>query len=252
MMIQSFFQKRYKVNISRVVATGNSENAEGELQGLGTQGAFSVTSVGGTLFPEFTATEYGTLMVVAVIRGQESYASGCDRYLTDGVLLDTYLPPFDHIGEDYVEFGEVGNKGYTNSDKVFAYNPAWYNYRMHTNHVFGILSPGQPLDYWTLARDFDKDYTTFTVNSAFIEQSMHEFDRMLQLKVAYKDSFETWTEEIPDPEGGDPIEVIRYADGDGEPLLSDRYQWLIQFCLAGEFARTMSKDSEPLLFGARI
>lgn len=225
---QLLSQKRFKVNISRVVSTANSTDAQGSLQGLGTQGAFSLTSVGGTLFPAFTATEYGMLHVFAVIRTQESISSGIDKYLADDTLLTTYLPVFDHIGDEAIERLELADATTNNATRVFGYNSAWYRYRYFMNDVVGILSPSEPLGYMTMAREFLAGSIT-GVNSDFIEQSPLEFDRLLQFPVFYN------------PSGVD-------CDDEGEPYESNRYQWLIQFALAGDFARTMSKDSEQLTF----
>lgn len=233
---QLLAQKRFKVNISRVVATSNSTDAQTNTQPLGSQGAFSVTSVGGTLFPQFTATEYGMVQIYAVIRTQESFSSGIDRYLTNGELLSTYIPTFDHIGPDYIEMSEfadylpIGG----NSPIVFGYQNAWYNYRYQVNDVVGIMSPGEPLDYFTLSRNYAHGSIPLAINSAFIEQSANEVDRMLQFPVF----------------SGNP-NTTGY-DANGESYTSIVYQWLIQFALAGDFARTMSKDSEPLTCLGRL
>lgn len=236
---QLLSQKRFKVNISRVVSTATATANDGDQQPLGTQGAFSVTSVGGTLFPEFTATEYGMVQIYAVIRTQESFSSGIDRYLTDGELLSTYLPTFDHIGPDYIEMTEFADYIPISSGaaNVFGYQNAWYNYRMTINDVVGIMSPGEPLDYFTLSRNYAYGNTPIAINSAFIEQSPFEVDRMLQFPVF------TGTPYGPGEGTGE------WYDEDGELYTSNVYQWLIQFALAGDFARTMSKDSEPLTLG---
>ena len=228
-------QKRFKINISRVVATGNSTDGQGNLQGLGTQGAFSLTSAGGQLFPQFTATEYGALMIFAVIRTQESFASGIDRHLADHDLLSTYLPVFDHIGSMAVELMELANIPYAQTMRVFGYQEAWYYYRYHVNDVAGIFVPGEPLSYMTFARDFPGNaLSAFSVNYNFITQLPAEFDRMLQLPVFYG---------TPNATGVDQY---------GEYYNSDRYQWVIQFALTGDLVATMSKNSEPLLYGNRI
>ena len=227
---QLLSQKRFKVDISRVPATANSTDIQGHTQPIGSQGAFSVTGQGGILFPDFTATEYGMIMVFGVIRTQESFASGIDRYLSDSDLLSTYLPCFDHIGDIDVEGREFTDITYTNNNYIFGYQSAWYWYRHFINDVVGICSPGEPLDYFTLARDWTFGGSgAFGVNDDFILQYPHEFDRMLQFPVLYN-----------------PSGVA--CDIDGEPYQSVRYQWIIQFAVEGDFARTMSKDSEQLLF----
>lgn len=227
-------QKRYRVNISRVIATGQGEDGSGDYSELGQIGAYSLTSVGGTLFPEFTASEYGVLIVYAVIRAQESYASGIDKHLGDYDLLSTYLPVFDHIGEMAIDFAEIGNYPTASGSHVFGYQEAWYNYRYQINDVVGAFSPGQSLEYMTLCRDFNANLNAFAVSNSFIRQTPKEFDRMLKLPIF------TGT---PGATG---------IDSNGRQYTSQRYQWVIQFALAGDLVATMSKDSEPLLFGQRI
>lgn len=229
---QLLCQKRYTVNISRVVATANSTNDEGNIDPVGTQGAFSVTSVGDHFF-DFTATEHGYIHYMVVIRTQPSLATGIDRHLSESDLLSTYLPVFDHIGDDAIEQIELLDPSkltVSSSDYIFGFQESWYQYRFApVNDVVGITAPGEALEYWTLARDMSDIFTSVgAIGEDFILQGFHEFDRMLVLPVAYGSS---------------------NVDEEGEPYYSDRYQWIIQFAIAGKVARTMSKNSTPLQFG---
>lgn len=218
-------QKRYRINISQVINQAGSSDGEEETSinsALGSTGAYSVTGIKGHLFSK-TFTEYGYIHIQNVIRTQPSISSGIDRSNFKVKFFDHFLPVFDHIGEQAyynIELGELDNDGIG----VFGYNEAWAEYRYQYSDAVGLFIPGEPLEYWTLARNLLDP----VLNQTFIEQGIEEFDRALIFPM---------------------IGSGAGRDSEGVLIESNTYQWLIDFYVTGKMARTMSKDSTPGLLG---
>nr|QXN72771.1 MAG: major capsid protein [Microvirus sp.] len=218
-------QKRYRINISQVINQAGSSDGTSETainSALGSTGAYSVTGIKGHLFSK-TFTEYGYIHIQHVIRTQPSISTGYDRTNFKKKFFDHFLPVFDHIGEQAYYNIELGEVSQANID-VFGYNEAWAEYRYQYSDAVGLFTPGEPLEYWTLARKL----TSPVLNQKFIEQGIEEFDRALIFPM---------------------IGTGTGRDDEGVLLNSNTYQWLIDFYVTGKMARTMSKDSTPGILG---
>lgn len=218
-------QKRYRINISQVINQAGSSDGDTETainSALGSTGAYSVTGIKGHLFSK-TFTEYGYIHIQHVIRTQPSISTGYDRSNFKNKFFDHFLPVFDHIGEQAYYNIELGEVTPANID-VFGYNEAWAEYRYQYSDAVGLFTPGEPLEYWTLARKL----TSPVLNQTFIEQGIEEFDRALIFPM------------IGEGSG---------RDSEGVLYNSNTYQWLIDFYVTGKMARTMSKDSTPGILG---
>lgn len=217
---QLLTHKRYPINISQVIATASGTNGT-ETSDLGQRGAFSNTGFGGPLVHNFTATEHGYIQTYAIIRGQPSIYQGIDHHLGSDSLLDFYLPEFDHIGPVGIERLELNDQG-TYSTLNYGYTNAWYAERNQVSDVAGIIEPGQPLSYKTLAREVGP-----SVGTSYLYQ-YKDIDHIFMFPVAY----------------GTPLATG--FDSDGAAYNENRYQFLIQFAVKGKLAAVMSPDSEPL------
>lgn len=223
-------QKRFPLNVSQVIATASATNGT-DTTDLGQKGAFSVTGFGDTLVKDFTATEHGFIQTYLIIRGQPSLADGIDHYLGIDSLLDSYIPTFDHIGPVGIEQLEVAglmqgmalNFGFTN---------AWYWERNQVSDCCGIIEPGQPLAYKTLANSYGRNRTAGS-NDIVISNDFIKFDpRIMDRIFLYPVCFDT--------------PASSTADEKGQQYLSNRYQFICQFVVKGKVAKVMSADSEPL------
>lgn len=219
---QLLIQKRYPLNISQVVATASGTNGT-ETTDLGQRGAISTTGFGDKLIKNFTTTEHGYIQTYLIIRGQQSISDGIDAQLGYENLLDTYLPEFDHIGPVGVEALNIGVPG---STLYVGYTNAWYPERNPVSDVVGIMSPGEPLAYKTLAPEITP---SAVISDWWLKHWPGIIDRIFLFPVCYVS---------PAPGSGASIY--------GEPLTSNRYQFLVQFVVKGKEAKVMSPDSEPL------
>lgn len=223
-------QKRYPLNISQVIATASGTNGS-ETTDLGQRGAFSTTGFGDSLIKNFTATEHGFIQTYMIIRGQPSLSEGIDKYLSYESLLDTYIPEFDHIGPVGVETLEVIGP---RSNTFVGYTNAWYAERNAVSDVVGIMAPGQPLAYKTLAINFeDLTSATIAVSDWYVTHWPSIIDKIFMFPVCY----------VPGGSLG-PDQTLN--DSNGEAFLTTRYQFLTQFVVRGKVAKVMSPDSEPL------
>lgn len=229
---QLICQKRYPLNISAVISTSAGTNGtSAEDTRLGQRGAFSQTGFGDPLINNFTATEHGYIQTYLIIRGQPSLATGIDHHLAIDSLLDTYIPEFDHIGPVGIDSLEVANPVNGYSATNFGYTNAWYSERYQTSDCVGIIAPGQPLAYKTLAIDFNPGnprLSNIVISDAVIRFQPNIMDRIFMFPVCYG---------IPNTSG---------YDDKGQSYTSNRYQFITQFVVKGKTAKVMSPDSEPL------
>lgn len=220
---QLLCHKRFPLNISQVIATGAGSNGS-ETTDLGQRGAFSTTGFGDSLVKNFIASEHGYIQTYLIIRGQPSLASGINHDLGIDSLLDTYIPEFDHIGPVGIDELEVTD---ATSALYFGFTNAWYAERNQVSDCVGIIEPGQPLAYKTLAQDYNSN-APVVISDSFLRHDPRLIDRIFTFPVCYGNAGTSG------------------FDGKGEEYLSNRYQFLCQFVVKGKFAAVMSPDSEPL------
>lgn len=123
--------------------------------GLGKEGAFSLSNPGGFLYSK-SFTEHGTLMIVACCRVNDSFSQGISREDTKFDRFDYYWPQFANLGEQEILQKELFVSGNSNDDTVFGYQEAWAEYRMFNDVVTGYMNPDQSssLEFATYANVF--------------------------------------------------------------------------------------------------
>lgn len=151
---------RIPLSIHQVANTGKS--ADGD---LGDLGAMSNTSdVHADFHSSFS--EHGYILGLCVVRYDNTYSQGLERFWSRRDILDFYNPVFAHISEQPVYKREIafglpdyeGNVTEESLNGVFGYNEAWADYRYKPSRVSGEMRPevSNSLASWHLADDYDK------------------------------------------------------------------------------------------------
>lgn len=158
---------RAPLGVHQVTSTAETTNGA-EQTPIGELGAFGHSADSNYLFSK-SFTTWGTIMVVACVRKNESFYQGIAKKHRRFKALDFYSPTFSNIGEQPVfeeEIFAVGDDGATvvsdlskNNDtenrSVFGYQEAWAEYRFLPDRISGHMIPASDYGYWTYANDFD-------------------------------------------------------------------------------------------------
>lgn len=171
------YGKDIPLNVSQVISTfGDGSNP------LGTTGAFSNTAFNGNSDSfTFSIEEYGMVMCLACVRPFQSYSQGVHKKWTKFNREQFYMPTFAHIGEQPIYTSEIFAK--TDSDRVFGYQEAFYDYRYIYNRVKGDLAYGANKPNfvpWTYTTRFSQ---VPTLNSDFMKQNKEQIgDTLIDTK----------------------------------------------------------------------
>lgn len=148
---------RVPLSIHQVANQSETDTAK-----LGDLGAMSNTSdVHDDVHMSFT--EHGFLFGLCVVRFDNTYSQGLERFWSRRNILDYYNPVFAHIGEQPVYARELSlgvrqdESNPQGVDRVFGYNEAWADYRYKPSRVSGEMRPEHPqsLASWHLADDYE-------------------------------------------------------------------------------------------------
>lgn len=140
---------------------------------VGNLGA-SMQASGSKRIYNYSATEHGYLIGLAVVRATPTYQQGTARHWLRETRLDYYWPTFANLGEQAVETKEI----FTALDGVYG-NATWgyqersAEYRYSPNEITGHLrstSP-TPMDWWHYGEEFASEPA---LNDEFIEDKTQE------------------------------------------------------------------------------
>lgn len=152
---------------------------------LGDLGAMSNTSdVHDDVHMSFT--EHGYILGLAVVRYDNTFSQGLERFWTRRNLLEFYNPIFANISDQPVYTRELAlylmdqNGNYLDADHVFGYNEAWADYRYKPSRVSSEMRPEseRSLASWHLADDYSE--SPF-LSDDWIQISKSNVDRVLNV-----------------------------------------------------------------------
>lgn len=140
---------RIPIQVNQVVQT----SATGEISPQGNVAAYSMTT-GTKGLCTYSATEPVILMVLAVIRVDQTYQQGIERWWQRKDRFDFYWPEFANLGEMAVLNQEIYAQGTKEDTEVFGYQEAWADLRYKNNRVSCEMRSnyGQSLDAWHYAQ----------------------------------------------------------------------------------------------------
>lgn len=141
---------------------------------LASLGAFGYTNLSSSLIHK-TFLEHGYIHIFAVVRHKNVYSTYFARDNFRKSMLDYYSYPLANLGEMPVYTREI-NPFLTDTDNVFGYQEAWYDYRYEPNRVSGEMrnagADNPQLSVWNLADDFDESLSVCTDD--FIKSNSEE------------------------------------------------------------------------------
>lgn len=167
---------RQSINMDQVLQT----SATDQVTPQGNTGAFSCTALNENMFIH-SFEEWGTLMILAVIRTDNTYQQGLHPMWSRKKRLDYYNPYLANLGEQAVKVKEIFCTGTPADEEVFGYQEAWSEYRYGQSIVTGAMRSNyeQTLDVWHYA-----DYYTEQpiLDENWIEEQKTNVDRTIAVQ----------------------------------------------------------------------
>lgn len=173
---------RLPLNIQQVAQTSQNttDNYVADL------GAFSLSSLKTHFYKGFE--EHGWLIGVACVRQNHTYSQGIPKKYMRGKKsrYDYYWPQLAHIGEQPISQAEIkfenANNYFNggNSERVFGYQEAWYDYRYNPNMATGYFSANAPggFNIWHLGDNFGN---APILSPDFLQENSNNIDRVLAI-----------------------------------------------------------------------
>lgn len=166
---------RIALNVHQVV-----NNSESSSYALGNLGAMSHTV---DMHEDFVKSfvEHGFVIGLIVVRYQNTYAQGMERFWSRTDRFSYYWPAMSRLGNQAVKNKEIYAQGTSADNQVFGYQEAWAELRYKPNRVSGEMRPGitGSLATWNLA-----DYYTSQpyLSAGWIESNKDIVDRTLAVQ----------------------------------------------------------------------
>ena len=125
--------------------------------------------------------EPGILMGLAVIRTDEGYQQGLEKFWSRKSRFDFYYPALANIGEQPIYNKEIYLQGNDEDNEVFGYQEAWADYRYKPNRVSGAFRSNYngTLDSWHYYNSFNE---LPTLSSEFIDAPSENIERTLAVQ----------------------------------------------------------------------
>lgn len=178
--------QRTQININQVIQTSETGSTP-----LGDTAAYSLTTDSHSDFTH-SFVEHGFIIGLAVVRYDNSYQQGIERFWRRTDRFDYYWPEFAHLGEMGIKNSEIyaqgssvvnSDTGVPYDDEIFGYQEAWADYRYKPNRISGEMRSTYQtsLDNWHLA-----DYYTQlpSLSDSWIREDKSILDRALAVTSA--------------------------------------------------------------------
>lgn len=167
---------RHIINMDQVVQMSGTNDTSPQ----GNVSAYSLTNFADSVFTK-SFVEPGILMGLMVIRTDETYQQGIERFWTRKNRFDFYYPALANIGEQPIYNKEIYAQGNATDEEVFGYQEAWADYRYKPNRVSGLFRSNAQgtLDSWHYANNFR---SLPTLSSAFIDEPERNVERTIAVQ----------------------------------------------------------------------
>lgn len=167
------------VNISEVLTTANSLNADDENVPPGNMSGHGIVISGSRSFT-YTAREHGMMMVILSVMPEASYQQGIPRkfLLTD--RLEYPWPMMAGLGEQQILSKEIYYNPLESTavnNALFGYQQRWWEWKMIPNRTCGDFR--DTLDHWTTTRQFS---SRPELDPSFVYMNPAEVERIFALE----------------------------------------------------------------------
>lgn len=153
----------FNIKISEVIATAETELANGEVNPQGNQSGHGLSVSAGSL-GTYKAVEFGYIIVLANIQPPAVYVDRIPKEMFRKTLLEQYNPHFVNLSFQATENREIYAQGTAEDEGIFAYAGRYDEMREKQSYISGDMY--DKLDFYL---NFRKFTTLPRFNSDFIE-----------------------------------------------------------------------------------
>lgn len=164
------------------------------------------------IIKDFTAQEFGYIMVLGSLVPRVSYSTGNRRYLYHHIGADNYLAPdfanplLQNVGPQPIYVGELASSDLLKTKDVFGYQQRFSEWITHPDEVHGEFVDGRSLDSFVLQRSFttandDEPH----LNSDFLQIPTNYLDQIFAASSDLYGGFSYWVDMLHDWKISSPI-----------------------------------------------
>lgn len=164
------------------------------------------------IIKDFTAQEFGYIMVIGSLVPRVSYSTGNRRYLYHHIGADNYLAPdfanplLQNVGPQPIYVGELASSDLLNTKDIFGYQQRFAEWISHPDEVHGEFVDGRSLDSFVLQRSFATDNDGDPhLNSDFLRIPTNYLDQIFAASSELYGGFSYWVDMLNDWKISSPI-----------------------------------------------
>ncbi len=178
----------------------NSSAGNNPFMSVATQYGSATSASTEVIIKDFTAQEFGYIMVLGSLVPRVSYSTGNRRYLYHHVGDDNYLasdfanPLLQNVGPQPIYVGELASPDLLQTKDVFGYQQRFAEWLTHPDEVHGEFVDGRSLDSFVLQRSFVSGEGAPSLNSDFLKIPTNYLDQIFAASSELYGGFSYWVD----------------------------------------------------------
>lgn len=179
----------------------NTSAGNNPFMSVATQYGSATSASTEVIVKDFTAQEFGYIMVLGSLVPRVSYSSGIRRYLYHHIGSDNYLAPdfanplLQNVGPQPIYREELAATDLLNSTGVFGYQQRFAEWITHPDEVHGEFVDGRSLDSFVLQRSFEETQAaTLGISTSFLQIPSNYLDQIFAASSELYGGFSYWVD----------------------------------------------------------
>ncbi len=178
----------------------NTKVSNNPFMSVATQYGSATSASTEVIIKDFTAQEFGYIMVLGSLVPRVSYSTGNRRYLYHHIGSDNYLasdfanPLLQNVGPQPIYVGELASSDLLQTKDIFGYQQRFAEWISHPDEVHGEFVDGRSLDSFVLQRSFVVGEGAPSLNSDFLQIPTNYLDQIFASSSDLPGGFSYWVD----------------------------------------------------------
>lgn len=178
----------------------NTKTSNNPFMSVATQYGSAASASTEVIIKDFTAQEFGYIMVLGSLVPRVSYSTGNRRYLYHHIGSDNYLasdfanPLLQNVGPQPIYVGELASSDLLQTKDVFGYQQRYAEWITHPDEVHGEFVDGRSLDSFVLQRSFLTGEGAPSLNTSFLQIPTNYLDQIFASSSDLPGGFSYWVD----------------------------------------------------------
>lgn len=178
----------------------NTSAGNNPFMSVATQYGSAASASTEVIIKDFTAQEFGYIMVLGSLVPRVSYSTGNRRYLYHHIGADNYLAPdfanplLQNVGPQPIYVGELASSDLLQTKDVFGYQQRFAEWITHPDEVHGEFVDGRSLDSFVLQRSFATGAGAPSLNDSFLQIPTNYLDQIFAASSELYGGFSYWVD----------------------------------------------------------